>query len=63
MYSCYTFELYDPATPDVVIDTIVTPLTSEKDKIISSLTQDNATGVITITMANGDSFTFNHKNF
>lgn len=57
----YTFELYDAANPDVVIDTIVTPLTSEKDKIISSLTQDNATGVITITMANGDSFTFNHK--
>lgn len=57
----YTFELYDAANPDVVIDTIVTPLTSEKDKIISSITQDNATGVITITMANGDSFTFNHK--
>lgn len=57
----YTFELYDAANPDVVIDTIVTPLTSVKANIISSITQDNATGVITITMANGDSFTFNHK--
>ena len=57
----YTFELYDEANPDVVIDTIVTPLTSVKDDIISSITQDNATGAITITMANGDSFTFNKK--
>lgn len=29
--------------------------------IISSITQDNASGAITITMANGDSFTFNQK--
>lgn len=56
----YTFELYDVANPDVLIDTIVTPLTSQKANIISSITQDNATGLITITMVNGDSFTFNH---
>lgn len=57
----YTFELYDPADPDNVIDTIVTPLTSDKSQIISSITQNNADCSITITMANGDSFTFNRK--
>ena len=58
---CYAFELYDPSNPDVVVDTIETPLTSVESNIISSITQDKATSVITITMANGDSFTFNHK--
>mgnify|MGYP003294284645 CR=1 FL=1 len=31
------------------------------DNIISSITQDNVSGAITITMADGDSFTFNQK--
>lgn len=57
----YSFELYNSANPDVVIDTIVTPLTSVKANIISSIIQDKASGVITITLANGDSFIFNHK--
>ena len=57
----YTYELYDPANPDVVIETITTPFTSDNSKIISSIIQDDSTHVITITMANGDSFTFNKK--
>ena len=57
----YTYELYDPANPDVVIETIITPFTSDKSQIISSITQDNITNAITINMANGDSFTFNKK--
>ena len=57
----YTFELYDSASPDVVFDTILTPLTSERANIISSITQDKSTGVITIIMANGDFFKFNQK--
>lgn len=57
----YTYELYNPANPEVVIDTIATPFISDKSKIISSIIQDNATHAITITMANGDSFTFNKK--
>ncbi len=57
----YIFELYNAANPDVVIDTIVTPLISVEANIIKSIIQDNATGVITITMANGDTFTFNKK--
>ena len=56
---CYTFELYDTVNPDDTIDTIVTPLTSNKSHIISSITQDKDSNVITITMANGESFTFN----
>ena len=45
----------------MVIETITTPFISDKSKIISSITQDDSTHVITITMANGDSFTFNKK--
>lgn len=58
---CYAFELYDTANPEIVIDTVVTPLTSLEANIISSITQDSTTNAITITMVNGDSFTFNEK--
>ena len=59
----YSFELYDSADPNVIIETIVTPFTSDKAQIISSITQDNQSNAITITMSNGESFTFNKKIF
>ena len=57
----YTYELYSMANPEVVIETMTTPFTSDKSQIISSITQDNVNYDITITMANGESFTFNKK--
>lgn len=57
----YTFVLYDSGAPETILETIVTPYTSDSSKIISSISKNQTTNEITITMANGDTFTFNKK--
>ena len=55
----YAFELYSPDAPDVVIETVTTPYTSDTSGIIQSIVEDEESGVITITTADGTSFKFN----
>lgn len=55
----YCFELYSPDSPDDVIDTIKTLYISDASSILQSIVQDDNTGVITITMADGTKFCFN----
>lgn len=52
------FDSYYPNAPDTVIDTLVTDYTSDKSKILASIVENTEDGTITITMANGDTFTF-----
>lgn len=54
----YVFDSYYPNAPDTVIDTLVTDYTSDKSKILASIVENTEDGTITITMANGDTFTF-----
>lgn len=55
----YSFELYSPDAPDTVIETIGTPYTSDPSSIMQSIVEDDNTGVITLTLADGTSVCFN----
>ena len=51
--------MYFASDPDNVIDTVVTPFLADESRVLSSIQQDDVTKVITLTLANGESFTFN----
>ncbi len=57
----YIYELYAYNDPETVIETIITPFTSDKSRIINSITQDITSNEVTITMANGATYSFNKK--
>ena len=55
----YVFVLYRASMPDVVIESIKTPYLADAAKVVRSVSQNDVTNVITITMGNGKTFTFN----
>ena len=55
----YTYETYYASAPDIILNTIVTPYTSDTSHIISSIEKNEQTGIITLIMADNTSFTFN----
>lgn len=55
----YTFLTYYASSPDEIIETIVTPYQSDPSKVLKSISQDDQTNVITISLADGNSYTFN----
>lgn len=57
----YIYELYAYNDPETVIETITTPFTSDESQVINSITQDNTSKEVTITMANGETFKSNKK--
>jgi hypothetical protein len=56
---CYAFEIYSPDAPDSVIETIITPYTSNPASVLASVVENPVNGTITLTMADGSEFTFN----
>ena len=57
----YVFVLYNKTAPEVVIDTIGTPYRPSSSRIIESISQDDLTNIITITLGNGKTFVFNKE--
>lgn len=55
----YAYETYYTSAPDIVLNTLVTPYTSDTSNIISSIKKNEQTGIITLIMADNTSFTFN----
>lgn len=55
----YTYEMYYGSSPENVVDVVVTPFPADESRVLSSISQDDVTKVITLTLANGESFTFN----
>lgn len=55
----YVMQSYYESNPMVVVNEIITPYTSDASRVISSITQDDKTHVITMTLADGSTFTFN----
>ena len=55
----YFFELYKASDPTTVIQTIVTPYNSDPSHLIMSIAEDNITHIVTLTMQDGTTFTFN----
>jgi hypothetical protein len=55
----YTYETYYTSAPDIVLNTLVTPYTSDTSHIISSIKKNEYTGIITLIMTDNTSFTFN----
>lgn len=57
----YGFETYQVLSPDgerVVVDTIATPFPTDKSRILSSITRNELSHTLTITMASGEEFCF-----
>ncbi|MDE6300567.1 MAG: CotH kinase family protein [Muribaculaceae bacterium] len=54
----YVFELYDPADPAAVIETVTTPLPSDPSAVIIGISKNPVNGEVTITLADGSVFTF-----
>ena len=57
----YIFVLYSDETYDNVIDVIKTPYKTSSSRIIESISQDDLTNIITITLGNGKTFVFNKE--
>lgn len=55
----YVFELYQYSNPEVVIESIKTPISSNASNSIKSIIQDKYTGVICLEMADGTKYAFN----
>ena len=55
----YVFLMYYASSPENIIDSIRTPYKSNPSSVVKSITQDDQTNVITITMEDGTSYTFN----
>ena len=55
----YVFETYVPTDPQTIIDSITTYYTSNPASILQSIVQDDNTGVITLTLADGQILKFN----
>lgn len=55
----YVIQSYYQSDPTTVVNEIVTPYTADASRVIASMTQDDKTHVITMTLADGSIFTFN----
>lgn len=55
----YAFEIYHRSSPEVTEATIVTEIKPREGTAIQSIVRDDATGVLTMTMADGTVFSFN----
>lgn len=55
----YVIQSYYQSDPITVVNEIVTPYTADASRVIASMTQDDKTHVITMTLADGSTFTFN----
>lgn len=55
----YVIQSYYQSDPATVVNEIVTPYTADASRVIASMTQDDKTHVITMTLADGSTFTFN----
>ncbi|MBD5266722.1 MAG: hypothetical protein HDS41_00835 [Bacteroides sp.] len=55
----YAFETYAPENPEQVIETIVTPYSSDSKSALRSIVKDEQSGVITLTLGDGSEFKFN----
>lgn len=56
---CFRFEVYDPRHPDVTIYSSDTSLPADPARVLQSVTRDDKSGTITLTMADGTAFRFN----
>lgn len=57
----YVFELYKASAPNLIIDSVVTPYNTNPEHLITNIAEDEVTHVISITMQNGKTYTFNKK--
>lgn len=55
----YRFEVYDPADPSTVVESVDTPYDSDPAAVVRAIRKDPANGVISIEMADGSVFAFN----
>lgn len=55
----YTFEIYKASDPTSVIETITTPFNTNPAYLITGIAEDDVTHIITLTMQNGTTYTFN----
>ena len=55
----YVFLMYYASSPENIIDSIKTPYKSNPSSVVKSISQDDQTNIITITMEDGTSYTFN----
>lgn len=55
----YVIQSYYQSDQTTVVNEIVTPYTADASRVIASMTQDDKTHVITMTLADGSTFTFN----
>ena len=61
-YGNYVLVQYMSANPDSIISTMTTPLSSDPSKILYSITEDSRSHLITLTMSDGQTFTFNKSH-
>ena len=54
----YVIEHYMPSNPDNVISSLVTPFTSDPAKVLAAITEDLRSHTVTLSMVNGETFTF-----
>lgn len=55
----YVFLMYYASSPENVIDSVKTPYKSDPSSVVRAISQDDQTNIITITMEDGTSYTFN----
>ena len=55
----YVFQLYSPDDPQTVIESIKTPYSSNPSSVLQSIVEDQQSGTITLTLADGTAFRFN----
>ena len=55
----YTFEIYKASDPTTVIETITTPFNTNPAYLITGIAEDDVTHIITLTMQDGITYTFN----
>lgn len=55
----YVFLMYYASSPETIIDSIKTPYKADSSSVVRSISQDDQTNIITITMEDGKSYTFN----
>ncbi len=55
----YVYQLYSPDDPETIIESVVTPYSANPEQVLQSIVEDQNSGVITLTMADGSSFKFN----
>ncbi len=55
----YVFQLYSPEAPDTIIESIETPYSANPANVLQSIVEDQNTGIISLTLANGEVFMFN----